>query len=199
MVGGPHRKVNYGTCYWQGEGLWEVLFAQPSDVPVLKLSFNFINLVALQSRLLRWQENDRTSSSTRNNNMEWWRPWTVLVKQDGYNSPSYILSDLLALWIHTVRWAFIFPVKVALFNAVSSFFTDKHCALPGGNCTIHRINTQSYIQEWIMVCVLHHRLLQVSADILSSDEGWEIKRVCQFPLVIWGCALRRLWQTNALH
>ncbi len=33
-------------------------------------------------------------------------------------------------------------MKVALFNALSTFFTDKHCVLPGGNCTIHRINTE---------------------------------------------------------
>lgn len=122
-----------------------------------------------------------------------------LVKQDGYNSSSYIWSDLLALWIHAIWWAFIFSGKVASFNAVKAFFTDKYSVMPGGNCTIHRINTQNYIQEWIMVCVPHHRLLQVSADIvLSSDEGWEIKRVCQFPLIIWGCALRSHWQNKCL-
>lgn len=102
-------------------------------------------------------------------------------KQSLWNKRDVILSAIFYqhYWPYgykTVWWAFIFPLKVALFNAPSSFFTDKHCVLPGGNCTIHRINIQSYIQEWIMVCVLLHRLLQVSADILSSGEGWEIKK-----------------------
>lgn len=78
-----------------------------------------------------------------------------------------------------------------------------HFSLTNIVCCLEEIvrfteSTQSYIQEWIMVCVLLHRLLQVSADILSSDEGWEIKRVCQFPLIIWACAFKCL-TTNALQ
>lgn len=36
-----------------------------------------------------------------------------------------------------------FPRESGLVQCTEcTFFTDKHCVLPGGNCTIHRINTE---------------------------------------------------------